>query len=199
MGKKIGLYGGTFDPIHNGHLNLVLDMKEIWGFDEMWLVPTGVNPFKIDQTVASAEHRLEMTRLAALDFPELFVLDLEVQREGISYAIDTLNELMPAYPDHEFAIVIGDDAATGFFRWKDVKQVINLVPIYVGRRSCQKILLDLEGDSEVLDVLKKGYTETKILEISSTDIRNRLKRGLSCSHLLPPKVMDYISKIHLYS
>jgi len=192
MKKKVGLYGGTFDPVHYGHLNLVLEIQEAWGFDEMWLVPTGINPFKINQTIASAVDRLEMTRLAAQDFPELLVLDLEVKREGVSYAIDTLHEIIPAYPDHEFAIVIGDDAARGFSRWKDVEEVIDLVPIYVGRRSCQKIIFELE-------LLKQGYTETRILEISSTDIRDRLKRGLNCRHLLPPKVMDYITKTHLYS
>ena len=199
MGKKIGLYGGTFDPIHNGHLNLVLDIKEAQGLDEMWLIPTGVNPFKINQTVASAQQRLEMTQLAAQDYPELSVSDIEIERKGISYAIDTLNELIPQYPDVEFCVVIGDDAAAGFFKWKDIHQVIELVPIYVGRRSCQNNLINLEGDSAVLEVLKRGYTETKILDISSTLIRQRIRNGLNCRPLLPPKVLDYIYKNHLYS
>jgi len=198
MSRKIGLYGGTFDPIHFGHLNLALDIQEINGFDEVWLIPTGVNPFKVDQTAASADHRLKMTEIAAKEFPELSVNDLEIRRSGISYAIDSLNELIPAYPDAEFAILIGEDAASGFFRWKAVKEVIELVSICVGRRSCQNIISELDGDQEVLQALKKGYTETKILEISSTDIRQRLRQGLTCRHLVPPKVLDYISKNQLY-
>jgi len=198
MGKKIGLYGGTFDPIHFGHLNLALDIQEMKGFDEVWLIPTGVNPFKIDQTVASSEDRLAMTKLAAEEFPELFVKDLEIKRLGISYAIDSLNELIPAYPEYEFSIMIGDDAAAGFFRWKSVKEVVDLVDICVGRRACQNFLSNLEGDPEILQILKKGYLETKILEISSTHIRQRVQQGLNCHHLVPSKVLDYISKNQLY-
>jgi len=198
MGKKIGLYGGTFDPIHFGHLNLALDIQEMKGFDEVWLIPTGINPFKINQTVASPEDRLAMTHLAAEEFPELIVKDLEIQRSGISYAIDSLNELIPAYPEYEFSIIIGDDAAGGFFRWKSVEEVLDLVCICVGRRACQNILSELEGDLEILQVLKNGYVETKILEISSTNIRQRIKRGLNCHHLVPIKVLDYISKNQLY-
>lgn len=195
----IGLYGGTFDPIHFGHLNLVMEMKEILAFEELWLIPTGVNPFKMDRDVTPSHHRLEMTRLAALDFPEFKVSDIEVRREGISYAIDTLEELTREHNNQEFAIIIGDDAATGFFRWKDVDKVVDMASIYVGLRSCQGTLGELKGDEKILEVLKKGFIKTKILEISSTDIRRRLSLGLNCRHLLPPKVIDYISKHQLYS
>ncbi|NGX57365.1 MAG: Nicotinate-nucleotide adenylyltransferase [Chlamydiae bacterium] len=198
MAQKIGLYGGTFDPIHFGHLNLVLEMKEIVGFDEMWLIPTGINPFKVDQTVTPSHHRLEMARLAVEDFAELKVLDIEVKREGITYAIDTLQEFFQESADREYSIIIGDDAASGFFQWKDVNKILDMVSIYVGRRSCQSRLEGLEGDPEILEVLKQGLIQTKVLEISSTDIRRRMALGLSCSHLLPSKIIDYIYINQLY-
>ncbi len=199
MSKKIGLYGGTFDPIHFGHLNLAVDIKERRGLDEVWLIPTGINPFKIGEVNASSEHRLRMTELAAAPFDDLHVLDVEIKREGTSYAIDTLQELIPQYIDYEFFIIIGEDAADGFFKWKNVHQVIDLVPIYVGRRHTDDPFATVSGDQMVMSALREGYTETRIIEISSTEIRDRIKKGLECSQLMPLDVIDYINKNLLYS
>ncbi len=197
--KKIGLYGGTFDPIHFGHLNLIMQIKEMRGLEEVWLVPTGVNPFKIDKKVSEAKYRLAMTQAAIEPFSHLKVMDNEIRREGVSYAIDTLKQFFEFQEDHEYAIIIGDDAAEGFFRWKNVKEIIQMVPIYVGRRACDFKIESLAGDADVLNTLKKGMTDTRIIEISSTDIRERVSRGLNCCHLVPSKVMDIIYKNDLYS
>lgn len=199
MSKKIGLYGGTFDPIHFGHLNLAVDIKERRGLDEVWLIPTGINPFKVGEVTASPKHRLRMTELAAAPFDDLHVLDVEIKREGTSYAIDTLLELIPKYLDHEFAIIIGEDAADGFFSWKNVHQVIDLVPIYVGRRQTGDLFETISGDRAVLNALREGMTPTRIIEISSTEIRDRIKKRFECSHLMPLDVIDYINKNLLYS
>jgi nicotinate-nucleotide adenylyltransferase len=199
MKKKIGLYGGTFDPIHYGHLNLVIQVMELRALDEVWLIPTGVNPFKIDKDLADAKYRLDMTRKAAEPFPNLKVMDNELRREGVSYAIDTLKEFFQRGGDDKYSIIIGDDAAKGFFKWKDVNEIVEMVPVFVGRRSCDFNINDLEGDPQVLQALKKGMTDTRIVEISSTEIRERISKGLNCRHLVPSKVMDIIYKKHLYS
>ncbi len=194
MNKRIGLFGGTFDPIHFGHLSLAVDLYEKNDLDEVWVFPAGISPFKQDQNVTDAERRLEMTRLAVEPYPHFKVREDEVRREGVSYAIDTVRLLLEEASENAYSIFLGSDAAAGVSRWKEVDELVQLVDFFVGWRPGT----DLDH-SQLLAPLQKGITPTRALDISSTEIRERFKKGLCSAHLLPEKVIDYIVKHQLYS
>lgn len=203
MGKKIGIYGGSFDPIHHGHINLAVEMIEAHQLDEVQFCPSFINPNKIRGSAASANQRLDMLNLAIADEPKFRVLDLELCREGPSYTIDTLHELMASQagrpdPDH-FFLIIGDDAAQHFYRWRQPEEIVKLATLLVGRRSLSSACNDLKGSSApLIEAVHKGLTLTRILEISSSEIRKRLAKRQYCGHLVHSKVLDYIRLHHLY-
>jgi nicotinate-nucleotide adenylyltransferase len=177
----IGLFGGTFDPIHFGHLNLAFEMMERHHLDGIWFIPAYRSPFKPGKTPAEAHYRLEMLRLAIEDIPQFQIVDLELKKEAPSYTVDTLRELVHLNPGVSFRLILGSDTAKEFPQWKEPDEIKALAPPLFGRRLCSE-----EGE------------RMKVMEISSTEIRSRLKKGLYCGHLLPAKVLDYIIKNHLY-
>lgn len=194
---KVGLFGCTCDPIHFGHLNLAVEIFEKQKLDAVWLFPTGVNAFKIGASFATKEQRLEMARLAVEDFPMLTVRDDEIVRAGVSYAIDTVTLLQQEY-DYEFGIILGEDAAVGLPRWKDVETLLQKVEIYTGTRGQNDVVGALSSHPQIAKAVAKGLTKTRTLEISSTEIRRRIQENLCCRHLLPGKVIDLISQQKLY-
>lgn len=197
--KKIGIYGGTFDPFHLGHLNLAIEIMEKRNLDEVWFCPVWISPHKLHQQPLAVEHRLEMLRLALSDLPYFRLIDIEAKREGPSFTINTLKELKEKEPDKQFCLIMGDDAIPSFFRWHQPEIIVKLVPIFIGSRGMSELQLNsLTGDPEIIEAIKQGITPTHIMDISGTEIRRRLAAGLYCGHLLPSKVMDYISKHHLY-
>lgn len=201
--KVIGIYGGTFDPIHLGHLNLALEILEIHHLDEIWFCPTNVNPHKQQTKSVPIHHRLEMVKLAIQGIPNFSILEVEAHREGPSYTIDTLRELCKKEELQEnpksFRLILGDDAIPHFSYWREPEEIIKLAPILIGRRSCNSLLPELNAAPEIVQAIEKGFTSTRVLDISSTAIRKRLISGLYCGHLLPGKVMDYIYANKLYS
>jgi len=203
MKRRIGLYGGTFDPIHLGHINLILEMKRLHHLDEVWIIPTGVNPFKLHKVVTLGFHRMAMAHLAAEGLDGVHVLSHEIEREGISYATDTLSilkeEAKKRGENPEFFIILGEDAAKGFHLWKDPKKVLDDATILIGPRHSDKIPSSFTGDQAIDQVLKQGWTHTSIKDISSTEIKKKLRQGESCEGLLSPKVLDYIRSHGLYS
>lgn len=202
MAKQIGIYGGSFDPIHLGHLNLATEMMEIHHLDEVWFCPTGVNPHKQVGCCASADHRAAMVRLAIDERPCWRLLDIELHQSGPSYTLDTLQQLVATQRDqqepHQFALIIGEDSAHSFYRWHRPEEIIRYARVLVGRRSCESVGT-FEGPKEIVEVLERGVTSTRVMEISSTDVRHRLSKRLYCGHLLPSKVVDYILAHDLYS
>jgi nicotinate-nucleotide adenylyltransferase len=187
---KIGIFGGTFDPIHFGHINLAMEMLETHQLDEIWFCPALVNPHKMQNQSVSVEHRIRMLQLALEDVPKCKVECIEAVREGPSYTIDTIRALIARETknalSYQFHLILGDEAYSGFSQWKESDEIIKLVPILIGRR----ILNTKE--------LQMGPT-TRLMEISSTDIRRRIVQGLYCGHLVPAKVLDYIYANKLYS
>lgn len=163
-----GFLGGTFDPIHFGHLNLAITLKEAHGLDKILICPAWENPFKTGKKMASPEHRLAMCRLAIEGLKGFEVLDYEVKKGGPSYTIDTIQ-----YLNRPLRLLLGDDQLAGFSKWKEAETLKKLAPPLVGSR--------------------------ETMQISSTNIRERLERGLPCVHLVPYKVLDYIFKNDLYS
>jgi nicotinate-nucleotide adenylyltransferase len=204
MGKLIGIFGGSFDPIHIGHLNLAAEMMEAHYLHEVWFCPAAQNPLKHNVT-AGAEQRLEMLRLAIEGQPRFRILETEIKKEGPSYTIDTLEALSleqegSAEPN-TFALILGYDAAKGFHLWHRPDEIITYAFPLVGRRINEVEEGpegEFEGSPEVIEALKKGLTPTRIMEISSIEVRYRLRKGKYCGHLVPGKVLDYISKHHLY-
>ncbi|MCP5469379.1 MAG: nicotinate-nicotinamide nucleotide adenylyltransferase [Chlamydiales bacterium] len=167
---KIGLFGGTFNPIHFGHINLVITLMEKNALDCVWWIPALTSPFKQDEHTALPHHRLEMVKLAVKGIPNCEVLPLEIHRPAPSYTVDTIEALFDG--QNEFFLLLADDAYARFDEWKNHEVIRERVEILVGSR--------------------KG------MEISGTQIRERLKKGLYCGHLVPANVLDYIHEHQLY-
>lgn len=177
---KVGLYGGSFDPIHFGHLNLALEILEHKGLDKIFFCPAALNPLK-SELGTPQQHRLEMLKLALEPLPMFEILTWEFDRGGPSYTIDTLKKFIEDYP-HPY-LILGEDLLSDFHQWKDWQQIQELATIVTGPRSC--------AEKE-----KTGY---RVIEVSSTELRDRLSKGLYCEHLMPKNVVDYIHTHQLYS
>lgn len=195
--KKIGFYGGSFDPIHFGHLNLAVDISEAHQLDEVWFCPANINPHKTSHQTAPFKDRVEMVALALEGFPNFKVIDLEIKREAPSYTIDTLDILLRENNNLQIGLIIGDDTLLDFHRWHRVKDIIEKIPVYIGNRLTNLAHVNLE-DPQLLAAVQKGITHTHVIEISATEIRQRLAKGLNCRHLSPAKVIDYILAHQLY-
>lgn len=196
---NIAIFGGTFDPIHNGHLNLAHEMMEKHHLDEIWFCPVRYSPHKIGVQVSSVEDRMKMVQLAIQGNEAFKAVDFEIKRDGPSYTIDTLRELHKQFPGVHFSLIIGDDSAKGFFKWRDPEKIVELARLLVGSRSPEGFLeLPLDGHPAVVKALRDGLTRTPIIDVSATDIRARARQGKSLESLLPQKVIDYIRINRLY-
>jgi nicotinate-nucleotide adenylyltransferase len=195
--KKIGFFGGSFDPIHIGHLQLALEAKEKYQLDQILFCPAFISPFKLNSpSAANAKDRFEMVKLAICPIDGFDVIDLEIENCGPSYTIDTIKKLKNLNPTHQYFLILGEDQLHGFSRWKDSEQLKRLAPLIIGSR------LGSQGARENthsnLDINAINFFKISNLEISSTYIRDRIAKKLFVSHLLPPKVVDYIALHGLY-
>jgi nicotinate-nucleotide adenylyltransferase len=201
MGKlydeSIGIYGGTFNPIHFGHLHLALELMERRQLHGVWFCPARINPLRLDQELVSPAHRLKMVELAIDDIRQFRALDIECRREGPSYMINTLREVAAAHP-YQWRLLLGNDAVDTFSRWREPEAIVRLAPPLVGQRNRHVTLEEPSGSAEVVTALQSGLVPMPVMEISSTTVRERLRQGLYCGHLVPPKVLDYIYKHRLY-
>jgi nicotinate-nucleotide adenylyltransferase len=197
--KKIGIFGGTFDPVHFGHLNLAIEIKEKANLQEIWLIPAQINPFKVQQKPPlSFQHRFAMLQLAVESISGFLVKDVEGQRSSPSYTIDTLKELMRSEvsSSSRFYLVLGEDSLPGFFQWHLPEEIVKLVPLLIGSRFGT---WQLEETNEgIREAIQKGLVQTRVMEISSTEVRSRLESHLYCGHLIPAKVLAYIKQNQLY-
>ncbi|MEC7840473.1 MAG: nicotinate (nicotinamide) nucleotide adenylyltransferase [Chlamydiota bacterium] len=182
---KVGLLGGSFDPIHFGHLHLAEQLKKVAGLDEVWFIPARINPLKQDVKPADAFHRIAMVALAIENFPRYKVLDIECTREGPSYTVDTIEELVKKYPNINFSLLVGSDLVTNLHLWKRIDEIKSMVSIVVGVRA------GAEGESP-------EYFQIPTMEVSSTEIRERLHSGKPCSRFVPDEVIEYIKLNKLY-
>lgn len=199
MTEHIGIYGGTFDPIHFGHLNLALHLMEFHQLNAVWFCPARLNPYKIDKDCSTIDHRLHMVSLAIEPIPQFKLLDYEARQEGPSYTINTLRYLYAneqKSPDpRQFHLLLGDDILEGISGWKEAEEVLRLAPPLIG---CRQWNATWEGVDPINTAIRNGMTPTPIMEISSTEIRQRISRGLYCGYLVPEKVLDYIKSHRLY-
>lgn len=185
---RIGVLGGSFDPVHHGHLIVARALREILELDEVRLIPAGSQPFKREGHGAPALDRAVMTELAVAGEPGLVVDRVEVEREGPSYTVDTLVTLRARWAGAALTLLIGADAALEFPAWREVERIRALARVVVFTRA---------GSGPPGGELR--MVEVPTLEISSTDIRARVRAGLSIRYLVPDAVADYIATGQLYT
>jgi len=187
---RIGVMGGTFDPIHHGHLVAASEVAQSFDLDEVVFVPTGQPWHK--KTVTSAEHRYLMTVIATASNPRFTVSRVDVDRIGTTYTIDTLRDIHAAHPDAELFFITGADAVAQILSWKDYDELWELAHFVAVSRPGH--VLNVSG----LPAQDVSLLEIPALAISSTDCRSRVNRGHPVWYLVPDGVVQYISKHHLY-
>lgn len=198
--QKIGVLGGTFNPIHYGHLLLAESARDRLGLDKVLFIPTGNNPMKTTDWDIDAKFRYEMTQKGIAGNKYFEVSDIEVTREGYTYTIDTLNELEKIYPGDEIYFIVGADIIFDINSWKRADEVLSKITLVTTfRPGYDQDRLDrrVEELREVhgVRILKLFAPE---MDISSSEIRSRVKHGYSIKYLLPESVEDYIYEKQLY-
>ncbi len=191
---KIGIFGGTFDPIHNAHIIIAQYAKEQFVLDRLIFVPCGNPPHKKSMTDKAI--RFSMTNLAVGD--EFEISDYEVNREEYSYTLSTLQHFTSEYPGDEIYLIIGEDSLEDIEKWHKPKEILKLCKLLVFPRNSIKELLEKIEYTKTAIGGEIFPIEAPIFEISSTHIRNCLKSGKSVRHMLPQKVLEYIEENDLY-
>ncbi|MCS7202197.1 MAG: nicotinate-nucleotide adenylyltransferase [Dictyoglomus sp.] len=196
MSNKIGILGGTFDPIHNGHLWFAESAKENFNLEKIIFIPNKIPPHR-NIPLASEIERYEMVLLATINVSYFEVSDIEIRREGRSYIVDTLEEIKNLYRDKEIFLLLGSDAFSQFLSWKNPEKVINLCRLIVGKRGEENFNMDLEDFIEKYKE-KILFFDFPYFPISAQEIRERIRMGRSIRYLVPPLVEEYIYKKRLY-
>ncbi|WP_083451572.1 nicotinate-nucleotide adenylyltransferase [Leucobacter celer] len=189
--RRIGVMGGTFDPIHHGHLVAASEVAQSFDLDEVVFVPTG-RPWQ-KQNVSPSEHRYLMTVIATASNPRFTVSRVDVDREGPTYTVDTLRDLREQLPDAELFFISGADAVEQIVSWKDVDQLWELAHFIAVTRPGHELSLSGLSDEHI------SLLEVPALAISSTDCRERVARGYPVWYLVPDGVVQYIAKHGLYT
>ncbi len=198
MSRRIAILGGTFDPVHLGHLAIAEDVRFALEAACVLFVPAAQQPFKTGAETAGAEHRLAMTQLATADNPGFGVSEIEVRRGGISYTVQTVAELRAQYPEDELFFIIGADAAADLHRWFEVERLLSLCSIVIVERP--GYVLDTEALYTALPFARSRvrHVAGPGLRISATELRERLLKGHPVRYHLTPAVLQYIEQHKLY-
>lgn len=190
---RIGIFGGTFDPIHIGHLLVAEQAREAVGLDEVWFVPNASPPHK-DSPVSAAQHRVRMVELAIDDHPCFRLSRVELDRPGPSYTVDTVKDLKNAHPLTHFFLIVGGDMVNDLPRWYKIEEILQVVRI-VGLQRPGVTVGNLPSYiTNRLILVKDAVT----VDLSSTEIRKRAAVGKSIRYLVPEKVRRYIEENRLY-
>ena len=190
---KIGLYFGSFNPIHIGHLVIANYMAEHSDLDQVWFVVTPHNPFKTKNTLLDNYQRLEMVYRATKEYTKLKPSDIEFNLPQPNYTINTLVHLQEKYPTHEFCLIMGEDNLKGFHKWKNYELILENHHIYVYPRISE------EHIETQFDKHKKiHHIDAPIMEVSSTYIRNAIKEGKNVQPMLPQHVWEYLDEMNFY-
>jgi nicotinate-nucleotide adenylyltransferase len=197
---RLGIFGGTFDPIHIGHLVVAQVAMEEAGLDRVLFVPAGVNPLKVGRQITAAEHRLAMVQLALQHSPQFAVTSWELDRPGPSFTVDTVGHVREQYPDAELFLIIGADNLRLLPKWKSVEEILEQATILALNRpgedlksSCQMMLALYPHINERIRIV-----DMPGLDISSTWLRDRLVKNQTVKHLLPDEVIRYSEENKLY-
>jgi len=202
--KKIGIMGGTFNPVHHGHLVTAQEALEQFGLDEVIFIPTGDPPHKIEDLLAHAEDRYLMTVIATSSNSSFFVYRIEIDRKGKSYTIDTVKELRRLFGSgSELYFITGADAILEILTWKNTREIVTMAKFIAATRpgydlsKIKELKTTLFDDEDEVDQ-RIFIMEIPALAISSTDIRQRIKIGRPVNYLVPEGVNNYILKHGLY-
>jgi nicotinate-nucleotide adenylyltransferase len=190
---RIGVFGGTFDPPHIGHLLVANDAREALELDRLIFVPAGAQPFKVDTPpVASGQDRLEMVRLAVADDANYVVDDAEINRKGLSFTVDTLEHLSERNPAARLFLLMGEDVLAGFEKWRSPARIRELATLVAVNRGG---LAGSVGDPATSAVLR---VSTRRVDVSSTEVRERRRAGKSIKGFVPESVERFIDVRGLY-
>ena len=196
--RRLGVLGGSFNPIHHAHLFTAQEAAAALHLDQVLLIPAAQSPFKRRAEVSSAD-RLAMTRLAAARNPLLRVSSVDVDRPPPSYTVDTLALLQDAHPGAQLHLILGIDALQDFLEWREPARLLDLARLLVVSRPGHKLQVPAEVERQLGKRAKRiTLHEMPLLEVSSTEIRRRLKRGRPVRYLLPDAVERYIRERGLY-
>lgn len=193
--EQLGIMGGTFNPIHHGHLIAARSAMEALDLDRLLLLPNVRSPLRMGEKLADAQDRFEMVRLAVADEPGLEACDLEIRRAGTSFLVDTLRELKELYPLAQLTFLMGVDSLETFDRWRDVNRIVEWVRVVVIPRPggvASEALTALETRAPDLKGKIHLISTGPQIDISATEVRERLLQGKSIRYLVPDKVEDYI-------
>jgi len=193
---RLGVFGGTFDPPHVGHLLAAVDAVEALALDRLLLVPAAQQPLKVRAESAAPEHRLAMARLLAGDDPRFDVDPIEMDRAGLSYTVDTLGELARRLPDAELFFVVGADALETFPRWREPRRVLELARLAVLRRASDT--MELPALMREVPGREPIVLASRRVDVSSTEVRARVRAGLSIRGFVPDAVAAYVAETRLY-
>jgi nicotinate-nucleotide adenylyltransferase len=188
---KVGLYFGSFNPIHHGHLIIANYMLQHSDLDQVWLVVSPQNPFKQSASLLNAYHRLALVQLAIEAEPKLKASDIEFRLPQPSYTVNTLAYLQEKYPSHEFAIIMGSDSFENLAKWKNYEYILQHCPIYVYKRPGHEVKNTFANANIIVQ-------EAPFLQISATYIRNSIRQGRSIRYLVPEKVLEEIERNGYY-
>ena len=200
--KRTGIFGGSFNPIHNGHISLAKQLKEKAGLDEVWLMVSPQNPLKQAADLLDDTLRMEMARLALDGVDGIIASDYEFHLPKPSYTWNTLQALSKDYPDREFVLLMGGDNWEHFDRWYHYEDIVANYQIVVyprkeegGKRKENTLLAEIKAEGNLLPLSTFHFP---LINISSTEIRERIKAGKGIRRLVPKAVADYIKEKGLY-
>ena len=204
--KRIGIMGGTFDPVHLGHLNIADQAYREYQLDEVWFMPSRIPPHKHGRRITSAEDRVAMVEAAISPYPWFVCSDYELRREGgNTYTADTIRLLKQDYPDVEFYFIVGEDSVRHIESWYHPEYILKEIPLLAAQREDEETL-GPETD-ELTPLIKNleekygariGVLHCAEMDISSAEIRAKIESGEDVDKLLPPSVIDIIRTRHLY-
>jgi nicotinate-nucleotide adenylyltransferase len=190
---KLGIFGGTFDPVHHGHLIVAEYVRESVGLDRVLFIPTMISPHKMDAAITPAVHRLAMLREGVKSNPFFQVSDTEIERGGISFTVDTLRLMGEGNSLDEFYLLIGEDNLREFQSWKEPGEIVRRAKLVVmNRPGFAGAPPDPSLPKDIIQCLVPS------IDISATEIRRRVRKGLPISYLVPPSVSRYIDRHRLY-
>jgi nicotinate-nucleotide adenylyltransferase len=189
---RLGIFGGSFDPPHLGHLLPVIDAAEALSLDAVHFVPAGEQPFKIGRAVASAAHRLAMTERLVAGIPGFRADSMEIDRPGLSYTVDTVARMAAEHPSAERVLLLGVDAWALFEQWREPERIRELAAIAVLAREGAPVPADAPRNATV------QVLQTRRVDISSTELRARVADGRTIRGFMPDAVADYIAEHRLY-
>ncbi len=200
-GLKTGIFGGAFNPVHNGHISLAENCISSLSLDRIIFIPTAQPPHKTSQHLVSKQDRLNMLSLALRDDERFEISDIEFNRQGKSYTYDTLVSLREMYPSDSFYLIIGSDQFLAFDKWYRYRDILSLAVLCTALRddvSGKKQMLEF---AEKLGILQNGgfsFIPGDVIQISSSEIRDMIKNFADISQFVPPAVNQYIAERKLY-